>query len=216
VEGFQGYHAEWNLGCPGGWEYQRMAQVRGKLCWRRVKKITGIEIELDFEHPILNPVPLFIDMLLRAHRMKFAGEKPFVLLVAEAETLDKVTENINLVASLNRLEGINAALTCPQGLDEKGGDVIYNGQKVTVIFLDISNDVLLKIAKRHNIGPLLTGIKKGIVVNPRGMEPVGAKGVFEVVTGDLSAHLSPSTVKFTPWTPGLRLFRQGYICRTPE
>jgi hypothetical protein len=158
---------------------------------------------LDFEHPILNPVPLFIDMLLRAHRMKFAGEKPFVLLVAEAETLDKVTENINLVASLNRLEGINAALTCPQGLDEKGGDVIYNGQKVTVIFLDISNDVLLKIAKRHNIGPLLTGIKKGIVVNPRGMEPVGAKGVFEVVTGDLSAHLSPSTVKFTPWT---RLF----------
>jgi hypothetical protein len=129
-----------------------MAQVRGKLCWRRVKKITGIEIELDFEHPILNPVPLFIDMLLRAHRMNFHGEKPFVLLVAEAETLDKVTENINLVESLNRLEGINAALTCPQGLDEKGGDVIYNGQKVTVIFLDINNDVLLKIAKRHNIG----------------------------------------------------------------
>ena len=74
MENFKGYHAEWNLGCPGGWEYQRMAQERGKLCWRRVKKITGIEIQLDFEHPILNPVPLFIDMLLRAHRIKFQRE----------------------------------------------------------------------------------------------------------------------------------------------
>ncbi|MGD8521274.1 MAG: hypothetical protein PVF56_09040 [Desulfobacterales bacterium] len=203
MEDFQGYHSEWNLGCPGGWEYQRMAQVRGKLCWQRVKKVTGIDIELDFEHPILNPVPLFIDMLLRAHRMKFPREKPFVLLVAEEETLDKVTENINLVASLNRLEGINAVLTCPQELEEKGGNVIYNGQKVTVIFLDINNNVLLKIAKKHNIEPLLSAIKKGIVVNPRGMEPVGAKGVFEAVTGDLSSHLSPSTVKYTPWT---RLF----------
>jgi hypothetical protein len=88
-------------------------------------------------------------------------------------------------------------------LEEKGGDVICNGQKATVIFLDINNDVLLKIAKKHNIGPLFSGIKKGIVVNPRGMEPVGAKGVFEVVTGDLSSHLSPSTVNHTPWT---RLF----------
>jgi hypothetical protein len=203
MENFKGYHAEWNLGCPGGWEYQRMAQERGKLCWRRVKKITGIEIELDFEHPILNPVPLFIDMLLRAHRIKFQREKPFVLLVAEAETLDKVTENINLVESLNHLEGVNAALTCPQELEDKGEDVIYHGQKVTVIFLDINNDVLLRIAKKHNIESLLSGIKKGIVVNPRGMEPVGTKGVFEAVTGDLSSHLSPSTVRCTPWT---RLF----------
>lgn len=203
MKNFKGYHAEWNLGCPGGWEYQRMAQERGKLCWSRVKKITGIEIDLDFEHPVLNPVPLFMDMLLRAHRIKFLQEKPFVLLVAEEETLDKVTENINLVASLDRIEGVDAALTCPQELEEKGNDVIYKGQRATVIFLDINNDVLLRIAKKHNIQSLLAGIRKGIVVNPRGMEPVGAKGVFEVVTGDLSAHLSPSTVKYTPWT---RLF----------
>ncbi len=203
MENFKGYHAEWNLGCPGGWEYQRLAQERGKLCWRRVKKITGIEIELDFEHPILNPVPLFVDMLLRACRIRSLREKPFVVLVAEEETLDKVTENINLVASLNRLEDVSAALACPQELDQKGDDVIFNGHKVTVIFLDINNDVLLGIAKKHNIEPLLSGIKKGMVVNPRGMEPIGAKGIFEVVTGDLSSHLSPSTVKYTPWT---RLF----------
>jgi len=203
MKNFKGYHAEWNLGCPGGWEYQRMAQVRGKLCWDRVRKITGIDIELDFEHPVLNPVPLFIDMLLRAHRNKFLREKPFILLVAEEQTLDKVTENINLVASLNGLEGVDAALTCPQELEEKGDDVFYKGQRVSVIFLDINNDVLLKIAQKHHIGALLTGIKKGIVVNPRGMEPVGAKGIFEVVTGSLSTCLSSSTVKFTPWT---RLF----------
>ncbi len=203
MENFKGYHAEWNLGCPGGWEYQRMAQVRGKLCWNWIKKITAIEIELDFEHPILNPVPLFIDMLLRAHRINFLRQKPFVLLVAEEETLDKVTENINLVEFLNRMEGVNAALTCPQELEEKGDDVIFNGQKVTVIFLDINTDVLLRIAKKHHIGPLLSGMKKGIVVNPRGMEPVGAKGVFEVVTGDVSPNLSASTVNYTPWT---RLF----------
>ena len=203
MQNFKGYHAEWNLGCPGGWEYQRMAQERGKLCWRRVKKISGIEIELDFEHPILNPVPLFIDMLLRAHRIKFLREKPFILLVAEEDTLDKVTENINLVASLNRLKGVNAALTSPQKLEQKGDDIVYNGHKVTVIFLDVNNDVLLRIAKKHNIKPLLSAVKKGMVVNPRGMEPVGAKGIFEVVTGDLSPHLSPSTVKYTPWT---RLF----------
>lgn len=203
MKNFKGYHAEWNLGCPGGWEYQRMAQVRGKLCWSRIKKITGIEIELDFEHPILNPVPLFIDMLLRAHRIKFLRAKPFVLLVAEEETLDKVTENINMVESLNRMEGVTAVLTSPRELEEKGDDVIYDGAKVTVIFLDINNDVLLRIAKKHNIEALLSGIKKGIVVNPRGMEPLGAKGVFEAVTGDLSSHLSPSTVKYTPWT---RLF----------
>jgi len=199
----KGYHVEWNLGCPGGWEYQRMAQERGKLCWKRIKKISGIAIELSFGHPFLNPVPSFLDMLLRVHRTRFPREKPFVLLVAEAETLDKVTENINLVEYLNRMEGVKGALTCPEELEERGDYVTYRGQKVTVVFLDMNTDVLLRIGAKHNIEPLLAGIRKGIVVNPRGMEPIGAKGIFEVVTGELSTPLSPSTVKHTPWT---RLF----------
>ncbi len=203
MEDFKGYHAEWNLGCPGGWEYQRMAQERGKLCWSRIKKISGIAIELSFGHPFLNPVPRFLDMLLRVHRTRFPREKPFVLLVAEAETLDKVTENINLVEYLNRMEGVKAALTCPEELEERGDRVIYRGQEVTVVFLDFNTDVLLRIGAKHNIEPLLTGIRQGIVVNPRGMEPIGAKGIFEVVTGELRTLLSPSTVKHTPWT---RLF----------
>jgi len=200
MKDFQGYHAEWNLGCPGGWEYQRMAQERGKLCWNRIKNISDIEIELTFDHPLLNPVSSFLDMLLRAHRIRFLREKPFVLVVAEKETLDKVTENINLVEYLNRMDGVNAALTCPEEVEKRGDGVTYGGEKVTVIFLDINNDVLLKIGARHNIEPLLNGIKRGIVVNPRGMEPIGAKGVFEVVTGELSSRLSPSTVRRTPWT----------------
>ena len=198
-----GYHVEWNLGCPGGWEYQRMAQERGKLCWNRVKKISATGIELTFDHPFLNPVPRFLDMLLRVHQTRFPREKPFVLLVAEGETLDKVTENINVVEYLNRMEGVKAALTCPEELEKRGDCVTYRGQKVTAVFLDIKNDVLLQIGTRHSIEPLLTGIRKGIVVNPRGMEPIGAKAIFEVVTGELSTLLSASTVKHTPWT---RLF----------
>lgn len=199
----KGYHVEWNLGCPGGWEYQRMAQERGKLCWDRVKKISGTEIELTFDHPFLNPVPRFLDMLLRAHETRSPGERPFVLIVAEKETLDKVTENINVVEYLNRMEGVRAALTCPEEMEKREDHVTYRGQKVTVAFLDIRNDVLLRIGTKHNIEPLLTAIKKGIVVNPRGMEPIGAKGIFEIVTGELRPLLSPSTVNHTPWT---RLF----------
>jgi hypothetical protein len=203
MKNFQGYHVEWNLGCPGGWEYQRMAQERGKLCWKRIKKISSVEVELTFDHPLLNPVPRFLDMLLRAHRTRFPREQPFVLLVAEKETLDKVTENINLVRYLNRMPGVKAALTSPEELETRGHDVIYKGQKVSVVFLDMNTDTLLRIGTDHNIGPLLTGIREGIVINPRGMEPIGAKGIFEVVTEELSALLSSSTVKHTPWT---RLF----------
>ncbi len=101
MKDFKGYHAEWNLGCPGGWDYQRMAQERGILSWGRIKKITGIDIELTFDHPLLNPVPAFLDMLLRVHRMRCGQDNPFILIVAEKETLDTVTENINLMKYVN-------------------------------------------------------------------------------------------------------------------
>jgi hypothetical protein len=198
-----GYHSEWNLVCPGGSDYQRMAQIRGKLCWKRIKDISGLEIELDFDHPLLRPVPSFLDMLLRAHRVKFNQERPFILLVAEKKTLDKVPENINVVDFLNEMEGVSAALTSPEELEKNADRVLYRGQAATVIFLDMMNDDLLSIAEDHDIEPLLTGIKTGIVVNPRGLEPLGAKGVFEVVTGEAKSLLAPSTVKHTPWS---RLF----------
>jgi len=129
---FKGYHAEWNLGCPGGWEYQRMAQERGRFAWSRIKAISGLEIELDFEHPLLNPVPAFVNTLLRAHRLRFQREQPFVLLVAEEETLDEVTENINLVACLNQMAGVKASLASPQEVERRGDLITFKGQKVTV------------------------------------------------------------------------------------
>jgi hypothetical protein len=177
-----------------------MAQVRGELCWRRIRRAADIDLELIFDHPLLNPVPALLDLLLRAHKNTSPDEDPFVLLVAEAETLDQVTENMNLVEYLNRMDGIMAALTSPEGLELRGDDVTYRGKKATVIFQDMNNDTLLKIGETQPIKPMLTAVKQGIVVNPRGMEPVGAKGVFEAVTADVGAALSASTVSRTPWT----------------
>lgn len=135
-----GYHSEWNLVCPGGYDDQRMAQERGQLCWDRVKNISGIDIELDFDHPLLKPVPSFVDMLLRAHRLRFHRENPFILMVAEKDTLDKVPENINVVKDLNRMEGVTAALTSPEDLEKQGNRVSYLGRPATVIFLDMNNE----------------------------------------------------------------------------
>ena len=45
---FLGYHSEWNLGSPGGWDYQRMSQEVGKRGWREIGEKVDIPIELDF------------------------------------------------------------------------------------------------------------------------------------------------------------------------
>ena len=195
-----GYHAEWNLVCPGGCDYQRMAQERGKLCWDRIKGTLDLKIELDFDHPLLKPVSSFLEMLLRAHNLRFPREKPFILMVAEKDTLDKVPENINVVKFLNQMEGVSAALTCPEELEKRGDRVTYRGKTATAIFLDMNNDVLLEIGEKEDIEPLLVGIRQGLVVNPRGLDPIGAKGVFEAVTGECRSLLSKSTVEHTPWT----------------
>ena len=58
-----GYHSEWNLVCPGGFDYQRMAQERGKLCWQRIQKVSGLQIELSFDHQLLHQnVQYFADV----------------------------------------------------------------------------------------------------------------------------------------------------------
>ena len=59
MEDFLGYHSEWNLGSPGGWEYQRITQEVGKLAWRLLQPHLGWDIRLDFDHEFLNPVPAF-------------------------------------------------------------------------------------------------------------------------------------------------------------
>lgn len=197
---FFGYHSEWNLGSPGGWVYQRMAQDIGKLGWDEICRKIRIDIELDFDDPILNPVDNFAQLLLRAHKRNFPNEEPFIALVAEEETLDKVGENIKFVEYANSLPGVEAVLIDPTRLESKNNRTYVDERKVTVVFMDFNNRVIVKLRKDNNLNGLLDAIKQGIVTNPRGMEPVGSKGVFEAVTLGFKEMLSETTVKRTPWT----------------
>jgi hypothetical protein len=162
VEEFLGYHSEWNLGSPGGWEYQRITQELGKLAWQRLEPHLGLDIRLSFDSQYLNPVPAFAESLLRAHRQRNKDEPAHIVLVAEPETLETVIENL--------------------------------------VFMDFNNDVLLKMEKDGLLTGLREAIKDDLVVNPRGMEPAGAKGLFEAVTDSLSGQLHETTVSRTPWT----------------
>jgi hypothetical protein len=122
------------------------------------------------------------------------------VLLAETETLDAVLENKNFVDYLNTLEGVKASLARPQHLSLKNGKVNCKGEEATVIFMDFNLDTLVKIGKEEDIKPIKEAIKQGILVNPKGMEPLGAKGLFEVITERYKDLLSATTVERTPWT----------------
>ncbi|MFH1724451.1 MAG: hypothetical protein ABII00_07505 [Elusimicrobiota bacterium] len=196
---FFGYHAEWNLGSPGGWDYARSAQELGRRAWDELVRITGLDIELEMKDPRFDPVAGFKDLLLRANDRVGAPGRLFIAIVAEEETLDAVIENKNIVEKLNRVEGVRAALAAPQQLALKDGKVVLDGQEVSLIFQDFNNATILEVGKKHNLEALLHAIRKGFVVNPRGMEPGGDKGVFEYA-GDPGSGLSQTTRERTPWS----------------
>ncbi len=198
-----GFHCEWNLGSPGGWYYQQMAQELGRLAWDRLRPHLNLPFDLDFAHPYFHPVPRFARMLLRAHRRRHHRVPPFVVLLAEKETLDSVVENLRLVEYLNSLQGVTAALAAPEHLQLEKGRVVLNGHQVHLIYMDFNNDTLLKMGQQFDISPVKAAIRAKSVVNPRGMEPVGVKGVFEAITGPFRHLMSECTVRRTPWT---RLF----------
>jgi len=66
--------------------------------------------------------------------------------------------------------------------------------------MDFNADKLIKIAEKEDVKPIKEAIRQGILVNPRGMEPLGAKGLFEVITERYRDQLSQDTLKHTPWT----------------
>ena len=199
-EAFLGYHSEWNMGSPGGWDYQKMAQEIGRLAWKKIRKRCSINIELDFDDAILNPEPNFARLLLRTHQRSFGKERPFIALVAEQETLDKVGENIRFVEYLNNLPEVKAVLIDPTKLELRDGKIYVNNDKVTTIFLDFNNNVIVKLKKKYKLDALTAAIKQGIVTNPRGMEPLGAKGLFEAITLEYKQIISETTLTRTPWT----------------
>jgi hypothetical protein len=196
----KGYHGEWNMGSPGGWDYQRIAQILGKMAWNMVLENVEVDLQLDYEDPQINAVPGFGRMILRAHQNLHGKNPVHAVLLAEAETLDLVLENKNFVNYLNAMEGVKASLAGPGHLSLKNGKVCCRGEEATVIFMDFNLNVLTKIGKGEDIEPIREAIRQGILVNPRGMEPLGAKGLFEVMTDKYKDRLSEDTVKHTPWT----------------
>jgi hypothetical protein len=196
----KGYHGEWNMGSPGGWDYQRIAQILGKSAWTLIMENGDVGIELDYEDPRINAVPGFVRMILRAHKNRFGKNAVHAVLLAETETLDVVQENRNLVSLLNGMDGVKASLAGPAHLSLKNGKVYCNGDEATVIFMDFNLNTLVKIGKQEDVGPIKEAIKQGILVNPRGMEPIGAKGVFEAITEGYRNRLNEETVRHTPWT----------------
>jgi len=200
VTDFVGYHSEWNLGSPGGWDYQRITQVIGKAVWQKLNEILPIEVELDFDHPLLFPVYGFVDMLVEAHRAREANHQGLIAVVAEEETLESVTENRNLAEHLDRLDGISGALMAPHDLELEKGRVCWKGQPVSVIFMDFNTDVLLAEHRKHNLKALLQAVREKRVINPRGTEPINVKSMFEVITGAQGHRFDREVVARTPWT----------------
>jgi len=199
-EKIPGFHCEWNLGSPGGWYYQEMAQELGLLAWARLKEHLCLPFDLDFDSPYFHPAPRFAAMLLRAHRRRHGQSPPFLALLAEIDTLDQVVENRRFVDYLNSLDGVEAALAAPEHLELSGDRVLFRGRPVSLFYADFNNDTLLKMGQKIDISPVLTAVRQQLVVNPRGMEPVGVKGVFEAITGSYRDLMSASTVRRTPWT----------------
>jgi hypothetical protein len=200
VSSFLGYHSEWNLGSPGGWDYQRMTQEIAKQVWQRVNAIAPTGVDLDFDHPLLYPVVGFADMLLAVHRRR-EGNSPGVLaVVAEEETLTEVTENINLALRLDAEEGVTGILAAPHEFELRNGRVCHGGRPVSLIFMDFNNDVFLKLHRKHDLTPLYQAVSENRVLNPRGTEPINVKSMFEVITEDQSDNFDPQTVRRTPWT----------------
>lgn len=201
MKDFLGYHSEWNLGSPGGWDYQRLTQKIAKTAWQVLNRIHPVDLDLDFDHPLLCPVEGFTQMVLEAHRRREGNNPGAIAVVAEEETLADVTENINFAQRLNRAEGITGILSAPHEFEISNGRVCHKGRTVSLIFMDFNNDVLLKLHRKHDLSPLIQAVSEGRVLNPRGTEPINVKSMFEVITTQtLSDRFHAETVKRTPWT----------------
>lgn len=198
---FLGYHSEWNLGSPGGWDYQRITQEIGKAVWDKLFEKESIGLELDFHHPMLYPVNGLIHLMVAAHRKREGSAPGLLAVVAEEETLADVVENQNLAMALDRIEGITGALMPPHALTLHEGRVCYHREPVSVIFMDFNTDVLLTLHRKQDLSPLLQAVREGRVINPRGTEPINVKSMFEIITDTkVNTCFKKETIERTPWT----------------
>lgn len=200
MSSFVGFHSEWNLGSPGGWDYQRITQEIAKVVWQRLNRLAPTGVDLDFDHPMLYPVVGFTEMLLDVHRRREGNNGGLIAVVAEEETLAEVTENINLAQRLDAVDGLTGVLAAPHAFELRNDRVCHEGRPVSLVFMDFNNDVFLKLHRQHDLSPLMQAIGENRVINPRGTEPINVKSMFEVFTGPLAGHFETETVRRTPWT----------------
>ncbi len=200
MSSFSGYHSEWNLGSPGGWDYQRMTQEIAKEVWQMINTVRPTGVHLHFDHPLLYPVVGFADMLVAVHRQREGRNPGLIAVVAEEETLAEVTENINLAHRLDAIDGITGILAAPHEFELGNGRVCHQGRPVSLVFMDFNNDVFLNLHRQHDLSPLMQAIRENRTLNPRGTEPINVKSMFEVLTGPLSDRFHAETVRRTPWT----------------
>ena len=198
---FIGYHSEWNLGSPGGWDYQRITQQIGKAVFGFLSRQADFGVELDFDLPVLSPVYGFVKMLAQVHREREGSNPGVVMVVAEEETLTDVVENRNLADLIDKQPGLTGALAAPQELETENGRVCWRGEPVSLIFMDFNTDVLLHLHREHGLDPLLQAVRENRVVNPRGTEPINVKSMFELITDpSCNSCFHPETIRRTPWT----------------
>jgi hypothetical protein len=195
-----GYHSEWNLGSPGGWDYQRITQEIGKAIWEKYFQSVIPNITLDFDHPLLYPIYGFMEMLKEFHYEK-SGAGGLIAVMAEEETLEDVVENQNLASHLDAMEGLSGILIAPHELELFKNTVCWRGQPVSTIFMDFNTDVLLNLHRKHDLSPVLQAVREGRVINPRGTEPINVKSMFELITSPESdSRFNSEVIKHTPWT----------------
>lgn len=197
---FRGYHSEWDLGSPRGWDRQRLAQIAGKAMWRRICQIAPVAAELDFDHPLLIPVKAFVEMLVQTHRAREGRNSGLIVVAAERDPPGKVPENANLARHLNSIQGIYGALIAPGELELKWGRVCWRGQPVSIIFLAFDPGRLLDPGSKDDLRPLMQAIRERRVINPLGMTPLDSRSVFEAITGEYGNRFRPETIQRTPWT----------------
>lgn len=197
---FLGAHSEWNLGSPGGWDYQRTTQEIARVIWDKINHIAPTGVALDFDHPLLCPVAGFVDMLVEVLHRRNGSTPGLVAVVAEEETLANVTENINLARRLDGMEGITGILAAPHEFELHNGVCCHRGRPLSLAFMDFNNDVFLKLHRHHDLSPLMQAIRENRVLNPRGTEPINVKSMFEVITDEHRDRFDAETVRRTPWT----------------
>ena len=157
-------------------------------------------MDLDFDHPLFYPIDGFVRMLTDAHNSLEGRNTGLIAVVAEEETLENVTENKNLALRLNEIDGLSGALLAPQDLEIKHGRVCWQGQPVSVMFFDFNSNVLLPLQEKYDLNPMFQAIAEGRVINPRGIEPLDVKSIFEVITDCCSDRFHREIAARTPWT----------------